>query len=64
MKLQDYWNTCRAIHSELAAIAEEIYNMALSHCAGPSNHRYVDLMKKRQKLVNQLATLDTQRLED
>lgn len=60
MTIQDYWDACRAIHSELAAIATEIYNMALSQCANPSNPRYVALMDKRHKLAVQLADLDKQ----
>lgn len=62
MTIQGYWDACRAIHTELPAIAAEIYNMALARCADPSNPRYVALMDRRQKLVDQLAELDKQPL--
>lgn len=62
MKLQDYWDACRAIHSQLAAIATETKSMAAGRCADPSNPRFVALMDQQDALHKQLEALDQQPL--
>lgn len=62
MRLQDYWDACRAIHAQLTSIATEIKNMAAARCADPSNPRFVALMDQQDALHAQLKKLDQQPL--
>jgi hypothetical protein len=63
MKLKDYHAALRAIHAELAAIAEQTKTMAHANLADPSNSDWVYIMNQQDALLGQLGRLDGQPLE-
>lgn len=63
MKVRDYYTALRAIHAELAAIAERTKIMAQANCAHPGNPDWVSIMDRQDALLGQLGRLDNQPLE-
>lgn len=63
MKLEEYHAVLRAIHADLAAIAQRTKTMALAHCAHPDNPDWVSIMDRQDALLVQLGRLDNQPLE-
>lgn len=63
MKLGDYYDTCKAIHADLANIAELTYVIAVSKCANQENPQYVDLMKRQVALIKRLVEIDRKQIE-
>lgn len=63
MKLKDYYAALRAIHAELAEIAEQTKTMAYANLADPSNSAWVSIMNRQDALLDQLGRLDSQPLE-
>ncbi|CAN7630008.1 hypothetical protein [Massilia sp. LjRoot122] len=63
MKLKDHYAALRAIHAELAAIAEQTKTMAHANLADPSNTDWLYIMDRQDALLGQLSRLDNQPLE-
>lgn len=53
MNLEEYFSATRAIHAELAQIAETTRSMAYAGTANPANLQFTQLMARHFVLVNQ-----------
>lgn len=63
MKLDDYYAALRAIHVQLAAIADRTKIMGQANCAHPGNPDWVSIMDRQDALLDQLGRLDNLPLE-
>jgi hypothetical protein len=63
MKLKDHYAALRAIHAELASIAEQTKTMAHRNLADPSNGDWLSIMSQQDALLYQLGRLYGQPLE-
>jgi hypothetical protein len=63
VKLKDNYSALRAIHSELATIAERTKTMAHANLADPCVSEWVSIMDRQDDLLAQLSRLDGQPLE-
>ncbi len=59
---EDYLTACRAIHQELARIAERTRLMAETRCADPSNPDWIKEMGQQDELLECLTKLDSEAL--
>jgi len=64
MNLEEYFSATRAIHTELANIAEATGNMAHAVAAHPQNTQFTQLMARHSFLVNQFQQVHARFIAD